>query len=159
MSRNVVLVGSSLLATAVVGGLLVASFWRSHSADGTVATITIANHQIVAPVALSASDQRRGLSGVTTLADDEGMLFVYPTPRLVTFWMHEMLIPIDIIWIREGVVVGLVENAPPPDPGQVPAVFSSPEAITEVLEIQSGLSARLGLSTGTVVQIRREDGI
>ena len=79
----------------------------------------------------------------------EGMLFVYDSPRPVAFWMRNTLIPLDMVFIgADGTVRNIHENAQPLDET---SIFGGDD-IQFVLEINGGLSARLGLEPGTVVQ-------
>ncbi|MBN2087245.1 DUF192 domain-containing protein [Candidatus Peregrinibacteria bacterium] len=44
-------------------------------------------------------DKRQGLMGRESLSDDTGMLFVYQEPARQSFWMKNMVIPLDILFI------------------------------------------------------------
>ena len=49
----------------------------------------------------------------TALADDRGMLFDLRVRDDHKFWMHNTCISLDLIYVDEdGLVVGIVENAP-----------------------------------------------
>jgi hypothetical protein len=83
------------------------------------------------------------------------MLFVFPEPGLLTFWMKDMLISIDIIWISaEGQVVD-VQTAQPepgvPDP-QLKRYNPNGEA-KYVLEVRAGLAAEQGVQIGDEARI------
>src|SRR5574337_1763101 len=67
-------------------------------------------------VARTAREQARGLGGRASLPRGEGMLFPFDAIERRTFWMKGMLIPLDIVWIREGKVVTINANIPPPRP-------------------------------------------
>lgn len=78
----------------------------------------------------------QGLSGRDTVPSD-GMLFVFPNEAVRAFWMKDMHFAIDIIWIRNGKIVGRVESVPPPEPGTPESqleLYSSPEPVDMVLE-------------------------
>ena len=97
----------------------------------------------------------RGLGNRDSLPDDRGMLFVFPEPGLLTFWMKDMLISIDIIWISaEGRVVD-VQTAQPepgvPDP-QLKRYNPNGEA-KYVLEVRADLAAEQGVQIGDEAQI------
>ena len=97
----------------------------------------------------------RGLGGRESLPDDRGMLFVFPEPGRHGFWMKDMLIPIDIIWISaEGRVVDI--QAAQPEPGvadpQLKRYNPSGEA-KYVLEVRAGLAAEKGVQVGDEAQI------
>jgi len=97
----------------------------------------------------------RGLGGRDSLLDDRGMLFVFPDPGRHAFWMKDMLIPIDIIWIStEGRVVD-VQTAQP-EPGvpdqQLRRYVPSTEA-KYVLEVRADLAAEKGVQVGDEARI------
>jgi uncharacterized membrane protein (UPF0127 family) len=97
----------------------------------------------------------RGLGGRESLTDDRGMLFVFPEPGLHTFWMKDMLMSIDIIWISaEGQVIDI--QAAQPEPGvpdpQLKRYSPNGEA-KYVLEVRAGLAAEKGVQVGDEAQI------
>ena len=96
-----------------------------------------------------------GLGGRQSLPDDRGMLFVFPEAGRHAFWMKDMLIPIDIIWISaEGRVVDVQTAQPEPgvaDP-QLKRYIPSGEA-KYVLEVRAGLAAEKGVRAGDEAQI------
>ena len=78
-----------------------------------------------------------------------GMLFIYEAPTTASFWMRNTLIPLDMLFISEdGTVSRIHENAIPLD--ETP-IFGG-EEVQYVLEINGGLSRRLGLEEGAVIQ-------
>lgn len=95
----------------------------------------------------------QGLSGREYLSDHEGMLFIFDEVSIRQFWMKGMLIPIDIIWIREGVIQGINSDAPVPLFGEYPAVFESPGGIDMVLEVRAGIVEDLDIQIGDRVGI------
>jgi hypothetical protein len=97
----------------------------------------------------------RGLGGRESLPDDRGMLFVFPDSGRQAFWMKDMLLSIDIIWISaEGRVVD-VQTAQPepgvPDP-QLKRYSPNGEA-KYVLEVRAGLAAEKGAKVGDEARI------
>jgi uncharacterized membrane protein (UPF0127 family) len=97
----------------------------------------------------------RGLGGYESLPDDRGMLFVFQQPGEYGFWMKDMLISIDIIWISaEGRVVH-VETAQP-EPGVADdqlTVYRPGAPSLYVLEVRAGLAAEKGVAVGDEAQI------
>lgn len=105
--------------------------------------VTIGSQTYVAEVAESAEEQAQGLSGRTNLSEAAGMLFPFSPPRTVSFWMKDMLFAIDIVWIAEGKVVGVVTNAPQPESGVAPQdlpTYEPPQPVDYVLELIAGQS-------------------
>lgn len=102
---------------------------------------------ITLALAQTSAEQERGLSGHAPLAANEGMLFLFDDARPKTFWMKEMLFPIDMIWISPEWKV----NAWAADalPESYPAIFTSPDNTQYVLEVAAGTAKRLLLTEGT----------
>lgn len=108
----------------------------------------------------SADKRIRGLSGRASLAAGTGMLFIFEKPERFRFWMREMEIPLDIVWIGSNCeVVDVSEDVPFPDPEtqleDLPRY--SPESRAKfVLEINGGEAADLGLGIGDKVEFLNE---
>lgn len=96
--------------------------------------------------------QARGLSGRVSLDEDAGMLFVFSRPANRYFWMKDMQFPLDVLWIREGKVIGIERDVPHPglNNGQTTR-FQSPEPADTVLEINAGQAAKKGIKVGDKV--------
>ncbi|WP_319637311.1 DUF192 domain-containing protein [Kangsaoukella pontilimi] len=87
-----------------------------------------------------------GLMNRPSMPRGAGMLFVYDAPQRATFWMRNTLIPLDMIFAdATGVVRHVHENAIPLDE----TTIDGGEGIQYVLEINGGLSGRLGIEPGT----------
>ena len=83
----------------------------------------------------------QGLSGRTGLDGIDGMLFVFDQPAIRTFWMKGMAMPIDIIWLYQGKVVGIERNVQPPPEGttdQALERYLAPQVVDMVLETAPG---------------------
>jgi len=95
--------------------------------------------------------QAKGLGGRSEIPSDYGMLFVFPEKAKQSFWMKDMLVPIDILWIADdGVVVGIEREV---SPDTFPKVFISPESVRYVLETRAGEALKLGITTGTKLNL------
>lgn len=91
----------------------------------------------------------RGLMFVEEMSILEGMLFVYDAPQRATFWMRNTLIPLDMLFADEsGTIRTLHENAIPGDE----TTIDGGDGIIAVLEINGGVSGRLGIAEGDVLQ-------
>ena len=97
----------------------------------------------------------RGLSGRPGLAPEEGMLFLFEAPRIQSFWMKDMRFEIDIVWIRDGRIVGITPNLPLPKSPLVLPQYRSPVPCDVVLEVRAGAARRWGLTLGDSVRVDR----
>ncbi|MCI0654213.1 MAG: DUF192 domain-containing protein [Methylococcaceae bacterium] len=78
-----------------------------------VAEIRISDHPVTVEVALSAEEKACGLSFRDALAEDHGMLFVFATDRIMTFWMKDTRIPLSIAFLTaSGTILNIFEMKP-----------------------------------------------
>lgn len=89
--------------------------------------------------------QMQGLMFREKMAPDAGMLFLYDRPQPASFWMKNTLIPLDMIFIgADGKVVNIHQNAVPQSLDSI----NSAGPVKGILEINGGMSARLGIRAG-----------
>jgi hypothetical protein len=92
--------------------------------------------------------QMRGLMFVSELAADEGMLFPQSTPRSMTMWMKNTLMPLDMLFIdAKGRIVCLRQRTVP----QSEALLTCDRPVKAVLEIGGGQAALRGIAPGDAV--------
>ncbi len=96
--------------------------------------------------ATTTEARERGLSGVSYIPEDYGMLFVFPRDGVYGFWMKDMQASIDIFWLDDkGQVIFLQPNV---EPSSYPYVFYPSEPARYVLETRAGFSTRHSVSVG-----------
>ena len=114
----------------------------------------IGGNTLFVEVAETSMQQTKGLSGKRKLAENEGMIFVYPYPQQPTFWMYDMKFPIDILWVNERSIIGIEKNVSPES--GTPALrlrrYKAPSAITSVVEVQAGWSEKHNITQGSNVE-------
>lgn len=87
-----------------------------------------------------------------SLADDRGMLFIFPSPDRYAFWMKNMRIPIDIIWIdKDKRIVDIRARVPPC--GEVCESMVPAKEALYVLELSSGSVDDRNIKIGDVISI------
>lgn len=105
--------------------------------------VTVGQQTYVVEIAATAEQQAQGLSGRTSMSEASGMLFPFSPPQIVSFWMKDMKFPIDIVWIANGKVVGVVERVPMPLPtlaAQDLPTYEPSQPVDYVLELSAGQS-------------------
>ncbi|MDG2990884.1 DUF192 domain-containing protein [Candidatus Synechococcus calcipolaris G9] len=104
-------------------------------------------------VAKTPAQQALGLMYRSELADNRGMLFPFDPPQLVSFWMKNCLISLDLIFIYEGEVIDIAENAPPCYDDPCPT-YGPNQIIDHVLELRGGRAAEISLAVGDRLKIK-----
>lgn len=97
------------------------------------------------------AERAQGLMFRKALPQGTGMLFIYDTPRAVSFWMRNTYIPLDLVFLDErGVIRHIHREARPLDETPIPgAAPGDPDPYRQmILEIGGGEAARLGLDVG-----------
>jgi uncharacterized protein len=118
-------------------------------------TVRVNGHGFAVEIADTSEKQIQGLSGRVDLAENSGMLFVYNDYNIRLFWMKEMRFPLDIVWIKDNLVIGCSEKVPVLDKeGHISRVESPGEA-NYVLEINAGLCGKYDIKDETEVEIKR----
>ena len=117
-----------------------------------VETITIDTksgpHSFSMEIAADDESREHGLMFRTAMAPDAGMLFDFHTPQMVSFWMENTVIPLDMLFVRaDGTVARIRENATPYSRENIPAG----EPVQLVIELNGGRAAALGIVEGAHV--------
>lgn len=96
-------------------------------------------------IADTPAERSRGLMYRESLDQGAGMLFLYPEPRAVSFWMKNTAVPLDIMFIdAQGYVQKIAYRAHPFDETPLPGG----DGIQYVLEVNAGRAAALGIAPG-----------
>ena len=98
-------------------------------------------------VAKTPQEQATGLMFRTELPDDRGMFFPIEPARNVRFWMKNVLIELDMVFLREGVVQAIIPNVPPCLSETCPN-YGPDVPVDGVIELRGGRAAQLGLKVG-----------
>jgi uncharacterized membrane protein (UPF0127 family) len=102
-------------------------------------------------IADDASEQARGLMYRTALAEDRGMLFVYPDEEVRSFWMRNTLIPLSIAFIdSEGSIVDIQDMKALDDD---PPHYVSAEPAQYALEVNKGFFEERGVKVGDRLEL------
>jgi uncharacterized membrane protein (UPF0127 family) len=112
-------------------------------------SLLIGRTNVKVEIVRSASDQSRGLSNRPGLSSGSGMLFVFDKAQIRSFWMKDMLFPLDFVWIKNFRIVQIDENIlPPENKYDQPVIITSREPVDWVLELNAGFVAGNSLKIG-----------
>lgn len=106
-------------------------------------------HSFFVELAQTPEQQAKGLMFREQLPMNAGMLFLYPQPQGVAFWMKNTPLSLDIIFVAPGgKILNIAANTTPMSEAAIP----SAGPVVAVLEINAGLSAKLGIAPGDVIR-------
>lgn len=107
--------------------------------------------QIKVEIADKPSAREHGLMFRDHLDDDAGMLFVFPTPQPVSFWMKNTHLPLDMIFANPaGEIRWMVSNTQP----MSEKLIGPFDDTMFVIEVNSGFAQRHGITTGDHLEFR-----
>ncbi|HIK43630.1 MAG TPA: DUF192 domain-containing protein [Leptolyngbyaceae cyanobacterium M65_K2018_010] len=113
----------------------------------------LGGQEILLEVANTPEQQSLGLMYRDPLPDNRGMLFPLDRPRPVTFWMKNVPVPLDMVFIYQGTIREILAEVPPCPGDPCPTYGPGRQPIDQVLELRAGRAAELGLSLGDRVEI------
>ena len=126
------------------------------SASSPAATVRIGGSggegvEVQVEIADDTQEMARGLMGRTALAEDAGMLFVYPEERELSFWMKDTLIPLSIAFMdSEGRIVDIQDMKALDD---TPPHYTSAEPARYALEVNKGFFDERGVEVGDTARL------
>ena len=131
--------------------------WRASLPESRATTeIVVGDTTVPVEIARTPGESALGLGYRNGLEAGSGMLFVFPEPSDLMFWMKGMRFCLDIIWIVDGEIVGAAESVCPDPEGTTDedrARFLSPVPVNYVLEMPAGWLVENGYGVGTEVEL------
>lgn len=110
--------------------------------------VDVKGHHLTVELATTPATKSCGLSHRASLPANRGMVFVYPEPELLTFWMKDTSIPLDIAFIDAA---GRIVSIQKMDPFPITTVYSPPAPVLYALEVNQGWFEKKGISVGDVI--------
>jgi hypothetical protein len=110
------------------------------------------NVKINVEIADDSLERERGLMFREGLGENSGMLFIFKDEQVRGFWMKNMLIPLDMIFINGNGKIVSIKTAEPckADPC---ASYSSDYPAKYVLEVNSGFALKNNVSVNDSIEI------
>lgn len=108
-------------------------------------------HRYRVEVAATPAEQATGMMHRRRVPPGTGMLFPRSPPAPAAFWMHDTLVPLDMVFVAPG---GTVESIAESVTPRSDAITTSRGRVEAVLELGGGEAARIGLRPGDAVRYR-----
>jgi hypothetical protein len=137
-----------ILVLFVLIVILVLIFRKSSS---KYTNVKIGDTTVKAEVADTYLKRMKGLMFKKNMPENEGMLFVFDKEDYYSFWMMNMSIPIDMIWINSAKeVIDITKNA---QPCRISCGSYQPkEKVLYVLEVNANFVDRHGVKIGSKLE-------
>jgi uncharacterized membrane protein (UPF0127 family) len=121
---------------------------------GTRKVVLPGGQQIRAEVEMDPADMQKGMMFRDSLARGRGMLFIHQTPGLNAYWMYQVTIPLDIVWMDASRrIVEISADTPPcKTKASLCATYGGHQTSQFVLELGGGEARRLGLTLGQTLE-------
>lgn len=113
-----------------------------------IATPDARLHRFNIWIADDEARRARGLMFIKELGAEDGMLFVYPQPQLISMWMKNTYVSLDMLFVAaDGKITHVVANTEP----MSEKTISSGSTVLAVVELPAGTAARLKIAPGARV--------
>jgi len=100
-------------------------------------------------IAEKETERRLGLMHRGSLSEDQGMLFVYAKPQVMSFWMRDTFIPLSIAFLDvAGTILNIEDMQPLLDHGAV-----SHGAAVYAIEVNQGWFEKHGIKAGQKIEL------
>ena len=114
----------------------------------SMGTVVLGGVEVQVELAQTAEGQSKGLSGRETIAEGEGMLFIFEQEGRTGFWLKNVRFPLDLIWInKDKKIVDIQPNAHPCQADDCLTYYPHKDA-SFGLEVNAGFVARHKLRIG-----------
>lgn len=147
---------AAILTISVLAGVVGCSSSAPGSAQSlpVTAEVELGGRTIELEVARTPQEQATGLMFRNYLDDDRGMLFPVDPPQPVSLWMKNVVIPLDMLFLADGKIVGIEANVPPCPEDPCPTYGPEGIPIDAVIEVRGGLANEIGASVGDAANIQ-----
>lgn len=100
--------------------------------------------------AITKQQQRTGLMFRKSMPDNFGMLFSWDKPNNHAMWMKNTFIPLDMLFINNNKVMGIIANVPPHS--LKARYIASP--VDQILELNAGQAQKNSIAVGDTISCK-----
>tara|TARA_Y100001960_G_scaffold308422_1_gene365743 strand:+ start:742 stop:1134 length:393 start_codon:yes stop_codon:yes gene_type:complete len=109
---------------------------------------TIGNNLYNLEIANTPEQRKIGLMNRKSMPEDNGMMFIWPQADLRAMWMKNTYIPLDMLFIKDDTVIGVIENTIPHD--LTPRYIEKP--VNKIIELNAGQVQKNNIAIGDAVK-------
>ncbi|OIO80853.1 hypothetical protein AUJ84_02400 [Candidatus Pacearchaeota archaeon CG1_02_32_132] len=131
---------------------IVFTFYQ-YNHNSKISEVCVRDNCFSVELAQTPEERATGLMNREFLAENEGMLFIFPEEGDYGFWMKDTLIPLDMIWINQNLEIVNIATAQPCN--EVCPIIRSKDPALYVLELNAGITSQLGIIKKEKVIIKK----
>jgi len=117
--------------------------------------VVIKNRKVFLDVADNREKITQGLMGVDNIEENQGMVFLFKKPDYKTFWMKNMKISLDIVFISNEKVVKMYKEVPVCEKNPCP-LYGSKYKIDSVIEFKKGFCEKYNVKIGDKITFSQD---
>jgi len=115
-----------------------------------VVKLMIGDEKVFLEIAETVDKRTKGFMYRNSLAQDRGMIFIYPEPKLMSFWMKNVKFPLSIAFLKED---GRIINIEEMKPGVEKPGYTSKGFCNYAIEMNKGWFAKNGIKAGDNIEL------
>lgn len=101
-------------------------------------------------VASTETQRNKGLMFRTEMGERKGMIFLFPSERMNSFWMKNTILSLDMLFVAsDWKIVGILPKVPPQN--ELPRQVEKPSQY--VIELGAGVAEKYRIQENTAVKI------
>ena len=108
-------------------------------------TLNAGMHVIQAEVAATEAERQQGLMFRERMANNEGMVFIFPRPAGICMWMKNTLLPLSVAFIDDSGTIVNIEDMQP----QTTESHCAAKDVRFALEMNQGWFRQKGFKAGS----------
>lgn len=117
--------------------------------------VFINNQKVFMNVADTFEKKAQGLMNIDKIAENQGMIFLFKKPDFKKFWMKNMKIPLDIVFIYNEKIVKIYKEVPVCEKYPCP-LYDSEYKIDTVIEFKDGFCDKYNVKAGDKVKFSND---
>lgn len=154
-----------IIIGVVIGVVIFGALYFNETSQGAMdfdesinysqAFIYTTNSEIMVNVEVADTPQKQsqGLMFRENMKWDHGMLFIFDNETILSFWMKDALIPLDMIFVDKTFrIINVVDNALPCNIEPCPD-YSSEKPAKYVIEVNAGFAETNDIEAGDFISI------
>lgn len=130
------------------------SFGENFKINNSSDFVIIKNQKIFVDVAYKPQQLMKGLMFIDELPENNGMIFLFSNVGYKNFWMKNMKISLDMLFIYKDKIVNIYKGVPVCKNDPCP-IYESKYKINSVLELKTNFCDKYNIKIGDKVKFSR----